>query len=216
MRAIQAVADASEIRILSDSDVGLDRRSWGRACEHVIELLGFGIVALDSRLRIREFNQRAERLMAPLVTGGGVREGAPLPETVDRALRSLWVPGERTTTRSVRIAVPAPLPALYLSCAPEVDIPGISTVAWLREEYVREIDAVDKLSSQYSLSRRDRRLLEQVRAGTSTEEIATKYSWTMATTKTYLHRLFQCVGVHSRAELLVLIEKVRRGGSLGD
>src|SRR5207237_4563745 len=61
----------------------------------------------------------------------------------------------------------------------------------------------------------DFQLISLLRRGHSNKEIAAQLSLTEGTVKTYLHRLFETLGVHSRTDLLALAEAVREGCECG-
>ena len=79
----------------------------------------------------------------------------------------------------------------------------------LRGEVLREDDLVDLLR-RFGLSLRERQVIALVRAGHSNEHVARELGISVGTVKQYLNGVFKTFDVHSRGELVALIERIAR------
>src|SRR5207249_4253679 len=84
-------------------------------------------------------------------------------------------------------------------------------VLHLSKEMRRQSEQIEVLRERYSISGADVQLVKQVLQGRSNREIAAALNFTVGTVKVYLHYLFEKMNVHSRAELLAVIDRIGRG-----
>lgn len=79
----------------------------------------------------------------------------------------------------------------------------------LRGEVLREDDLVDLLR-RFGLSLRERQVIALVRVGHTNEHIGRELGISEGTVKQYLNGVFKTFDVHSRGELVALIEQIAR------
>lgn len=107
-------------------------------------------------------------------------------------------------------AVPLELPSgrrLFVRTKPLVNHRLLVT---LSGEVLRERELLELLHERFELSVRERQLIALLRAGQSNERIAADLGISVGTVKQYLNRIFKTFDVHSRGELVALIERVAR------
>ena len=80
----------------------------------------------------------------------------------------------------------------------------------LRSEVLREDDLFDVLRRRFGLSLRERQVIALVRGGHSNEHIGRELGISEGTVKQYLNHVFKAFDVHSRGELVALIERMAR------
>ncbi len=80
----------------------------------------------------------------------------------------------------------------------------------LRSEVLREDDLLDVLRRRFALSVRERQVIGLVRGGHSNEHIGRELGISVGTVKQYLNRVFKTFDVHSRGELVAMIERIAR------
>ena len=79
----------------------------------------------------------------------------------------------------------------------------------LRGEVLREDDLVDLLR-RFGVSLRERQVIALVRSGHTNEHIGRELGISEGTVKQYLNGVFKTFDVHSRGELVALIERLAR------
>jgi DNA-binding CsgD family transcriptional regulator len=80
----------------------------------------------------------------------------------------------------------------------------------IAREVLREDDLFELLRRRFTLSIRDRQVIALVRAGHSNQDIGRELGISVGTVKQYLNRVFKTFDVHSRGELVALIERIAR------
>lgn len=85
-----------------------------------------------------------------------------------------------------------------------------SLLVTLTGEVMRERELFELLHARFNLTVRERQLVTLLRAGRSNDHIARELGISVGTVKQYLNRVFKTFDVHSRGELVALIERVAR------
>lgn len=78
-------------------------------------------------------------------------------------------------------------------------------------EVVSFVDAVDFLSEEAGLTRREREVFERLARGRNVSHISEELVISRQTTKTHVSRIYRKIGVHSHQELLTLVDSKRAG-----
>jgi DNA-binding CsgD family transcriptional regulator len=189
--------------------------SFGRICAGIVEQLALGVVVCDASLRIVHANAIAAQVMAQLepriAPGARPSRRSRLPQKLERAVVSALrhpVPAVFVRRARVRVEGPQGRSAVDVSAFWEA---GETVVVLLRLESMDSAALFALLRRKYRLSARDARLLRLLRLGRSNDQIAESCGWTRGTVKVYLHALFERFGVHSRAELLWVLDRLGKG-----
>lgn len=80
----------------------------------------------------------------------------------------------------------------------------------LTSEVLRESELFELLHRRFGLSNRERQVIALVRAGHSNEHIGRELGISVGTVKQYLNHIFKAFNVHSRGELVALVERIAR------
>jgi DNA-binding CsgD family transcriptional regulator len=108
-------------------------------------------------------------------------------------------------TRAVRVALPSGR-RLFVRTRPLRD----ALLITLTGEVLREQELFELLQRRFDLSIRERQVIVLVRAGHGNEHIGRELGISVGTVKQYLNRTFKAFQVHSRGELVALIERIAR------
>lgn len=84
------------------------------------------------------------------------------------------------------------------------------------EPFPERRDAIARLAHGWGLSPREEEVARYIDAGVARSQIATAMCVTEETVKTYVRRLYAKAGVHSRHELICLLEGARSKGGCGE
>jgi DNA-binding NarL/FixJ family response regulator len=173
---------------------------WEADLPHVLTQLGVGILVCDASYHI----QTASALGRAILRGAtGAVSGdvlvEPLRSAVEDAALDCW-----WGSRAVRLGSTT----LHVTVVPSRHNPG-GWVVTLRREIVRDDFLRSRLRERHGITTRDWQILCMVRRGRRNREISTELGLTLGTVKSYVHRLFERVGVGSRGELLAAIEQYR-------
>src|SRR5262249_18705954 len=85
----------------------------------------------------------------------------------------------------------------------------------IHEERLDDAALFEALRDKFDLTARDRRVMMLLRQGHDNASVARSLGLTLGTTKVYVHELFTKMGVHSRGELLGVLDRVRKGPARG-
>lgn len=188
----------------------LDQATWGRVAVNILELAGLAVVACDADRTMLAASAPACRLLVRFTDGAKV--GHPLPESLargaDQYLEAAEAAGGRATP--IRVATPDDVTSVFVFAQHVERLGPVTQVVWFHEEVLRDTALLAALQDQFGISARDFRLIQQIRLGQSNREIARTLGLTEATVKSYLHVLFEEIGVHSRMELVACVERIRR------
>lgn len=185
----------------------LQANVMGSLYAHVLARLSIGVVACDERLEVIEANAEGRRLLDRL--DGNDEDPQALPDSIRIAAEN-WFAADAIDQRPCRIESPGGAFALYASFM-RPNVSPIHLAITLRREVMRDDVLLSALRDRFNISTRQYRLIELVRQGCSNREISRSLGLTYATVKNYMHKLFAHLGVHSRTELLALVDRVRRG-----
>jgi DNA-binding CsgD family transcriptional regulator len=167
------------------------------ACDSDHTMLAASTSASQLLGRFADSNHDARKLPASLVCGA------------DDYMAAADQTGRRPTP--VRVASVDDQTAVFVF-AKRLERHGpVARVVWFHEEVLRDTALLAALQDQFGISAREFRLIQQIRLGHSNREVARTLGLTEATVKSYLHVLFEQLGVHSRMELVACVERIRRG-----
>jgi DNA-binding CsgD family transcriptional regulator len=187
----------------------LDAAGWGQLHGQVLDVLRIGVVALTSAVDIVGLTDTAVRLLEPF--GQRQRPGERLRAPIAAAARvslAETFPGRRP--HPVRVAAPDGAVAVYVTAKAVAGPTPVTVLVWLHQEVLRDTALLEALRRRFAVSARDFQLVQQVRLGYTNKQIARNLGLTAGTVGTYLHNLFEELGVHSRAELVALVERLRK------
>lgn len=80
----------------------------------------------------------------------------------------------------------------------------------LSGEVLRERELLELLHDRFQISVRERQVISLLRSGQANEQIARELGISVGTVKQYLNGIFKTFDVHSRGELVALIERIAR------
>jgi DNA-binding NarL/FixJ family response regulator len=172
----------------------------GGIAQLALDRLGYGLVACDRRMVVLTCTGRASRILS-----------ATDPPVIGRALSSRLGRLLREAARTERPARVEPRQggrAAYLSAVEVEGMGAIAFVGWLREEVMRESDLATALRERYELTGRDARLLFLLRSGHTNRQISSRTGWTESTVETYVHQLYDRLGVHTRGAAVALVNEI--------
>jgi DNA-binding CsgD family transcriptional regulator len=159
-----------------------------------LDALDLGVVVCAPALdRVLFANEAARRLLREI--------GA---DHVHPSLRAA-IASSRQLMAAVRLALPSGA-RLFVRTRQIRD----ALLVTLRGEVLREDDLFELLRRRFDLSIRDRQVIALVRVGHSNQHIAEALGISVGTVKQYLNRVFKTFDVHSRGELVALIERIAR------
>jgi DNA-binding CsgD family transcriptional regulator len=78
----------------------------------------------------------------------------------------------------------------------------------LHPDHMTDVELFEMLRERYSLTARDRRLIGLLRQRRTNAQIAAALALTVGTVKSYVHEVFEKLDVHSRGELLALLDRM--------
>lgn len=183
----------------------LNDEQWSLLRAAVLRLDGVGVVACDDTMLVADVDEVARSLLAGIDLAA--QPGDPLPAALAGIARGA-LEGRLLT---VRLSSAAGNAALWARSA-SIPAGTLAAVAiWLHAEVLRDPELSEALRNRYGVSTRDFQLIEHLRAGCSTPEIARRLGLKASTVRSYFQDLFETLGVHSRPELLALVERIRCG-----
>ncbi len=193
----------------------LDDRAVSRLCVALLDRLRIDIVLCSADDEVVYATRRAKEILRRFGDGAPFRTGQRLPAAVREAARTYLLRHDQSPPprRVPPIALTAPDGAAHVavSCLAVAELPPVALVVRLTEERVELAEVLDAMRARHRLSARDQRLIRSVVETRSVREIAAANALTYGTTKVYLHDLYRRLGVHSRDDLLRLVDRVRRG-----
>ena len=187
------------------SDHAVEPSSWTRVLERVLDSVHVGVIVCDRRRRALAFTPAARAIVAQLWTDASLAAAAKLPDAVVRT-----VAGFDDEAGRARVEAPHGRAAIVWS-VPVPELPSSAQVICLREEVTRDDELHAVLRSRFSLSRRGLQIVTLLVRGMSNKEIASELGLTASTVKTYVHQLFEVVGVRSRHALTAVVGRIRTG-----
>jgi DNA-binding NarL/FixJ family response regulator len=163
----------------------------------VLDALGIGVIACDPEYRLLAASGPARTILSRVAPS---TPSDRLPEAIAAVLHGEDQWPVKVTMAGQTIAI----------WARRVELGWASRVVWLTVDGAPgDLDAA--LRRRWHLSRRQLDLVHQLRRGYRNQEIAAHLGLTCSTVKSYLSHLFDALGVRSRGEAIVLIERVCRG-----
>jgi DNA-binding CsgD family transcriptional regulator len=166
-----------------------------------------GIVTCDRRMHLTACTPVARGL---LERSWGFRAAAPgikLPAQLAHAVADL---------EDRNVATPLPLrvetnagPVVYVWTVRVHELPPSSLVICMREEVRRDEELHSVLGSRFKLSARNVQIVSLLTRGLSNREIAEELGFTASTVKTYVHQVFELMGVRSRHALMTVVDRIR-------
>jgi DNA-binding CsgD family transcriptional regulator len=169
----------------------------GAVCISALEHMGVGLIACDDSLAMLAATPTATRLLAELRADDG-----GLPATVRAAAESSLVRGRARWVESGDGR-----PGLFV-VATRVDLAPATVAIRLHPDHMTDVELFEMLRERYSLTARDRRLIGLLRQRRTNAQIAAALALTVGTVKSYVHEVFEKLDVHSRGELLALLDRM--------
>jgi len=150
-------------------------------------------------------------VLGPLLPAGCC-PGTPLPKPVADAAISYASLNDHSQPRRrlPPIRVPNADGALCVASKKIEDLPPVAIVLRLHKDELHDYELLESLKARFDISARDWRLITLLRQHLNNQQMAVTLHLTPGTVKVYLHRLFETFSVHSRGELLSIIDRVRR------
>jgi DNA-binding CsgD family transcriptional regulator len=192
----------------------LDDTALPKLCMRVLEHMSIGVVACDNDLVVLAATPTATRLLVDFTDGAATIVGAPLPEPIRQAANAYLEQSYATGRRRVnphRVESGHDSAALYVASKRILGLRPATIAVRLHQERLADSELFEALQEKFDLSARDRRLIALLRQRHSNAVIAETLHLTLGTVKVYLHELFEKLDVHSRGELLAVLDRMRKG-----
>jgi len=192
----------------------VDDSALATLCRRVLEYMSIGVAACDDELVVLAATPTATRLLKEFEPPAAPVIGSRLPEPIRQAAILYMQRSESSGRRRVmplRLESNVSSHAVYVA-SKHIDQLRPATVAVrLHQEHLTDAELFEALRAKFDLNRRDRRVIGLLRQRLGNAEIAAALNLTLGTVKVYVHELFEKLDVHSRGELLAVIDSVRKG-----
>jgi len=202
--------------LVTDETCTIQDAALGAACVHACEHMCVAVIACDPGMRVLAATPRARALLSELV--GSDLTGNDLPPAVAEAARAYLKRADNShyaRVAPVCISMPGGARAVYVASTriehPPPATAPLAVAVRLQEDGFSDPDLLAALCRDFNLSARDRRLIALLRRGDSNSRMAESLGLTAGTLKVYLHELYEKFDVHSRWQLLALLERLLVG-----
>jgi two-component system nitrate/nitrite response regulator NarP len=193
----------------------LDDSALGTLCQRVLEHMNLGVIACDDALTVLAATPTAQRLLAELASDSPSVMGARVPEPVLAAaldcLARADEDGGRRRIVPLRVESPDGEKVMYVAAKRVAGLLPATVAIRIHQERLSDAELFESLARKFDLNARDRRVLVLLRQGLKNGAIAESLGLTVGTVKVYVHDLFEKLGVHSRGELLAVLDRFRKG-----
>jgi DNA-binding CsgD family transcriptional regulator len=194
--------------------LAVDDSALATLCMRVLEYMNIGVVACDDDLVVLAATPTAARLLKDFDPSVGAVIGERLPDPIRRAAIVYMQQSESSGRRRVaplRLESNVSRQAVYVASKHIDRLPPATVAVRLHQEHLTDVELFEALRAKFDLNARDRRLIALLRRRLGNAEIAAALKLTVGTVKVYVHELFEKLDVHSRGELLAVIDSVRKG-----
>jgi len=177
--------------------------------------MNLGVIACDDALTVLAATPTAQRLLAELASDSPSVMGARVPEPVLAAaldcLARADEDGGRRRIVPLRVESPDGEKVMYVAAKRVAGLLPATVAIRIHQERLSDAELFESLARKFDLNARDRRVLVLLRQGLKNGAIAESLGLTVGTVKVYVHDLFEKLGVHSRGELLAVLDRFRKG-----
>jgi DNA-binding CsgD family transcriptional regulator len=171
--------------------------------QRIIEELEMGIFVCDSDLRCVQYANPDAVEFLRAFGGASAPLGRALRDLIAESLR------EAVSDRFPRAARAVPARgARYCLRAKYLSRGGSRILVNVARHVDREQETLALLRGRFSLSAREIEIVRWIHAGFTNDQIARRLKLSLGTIKQHLARIFTSVGVHSRTQLLAVLQQV--------
>jgi DNA-binding CsgD family transcriptional regulator len=183
------------------------QKAFAQVLQRTLGLLGVGVAICDERLAVIAGTDLAREIFDRFAPPR-FQLGQRVPAALARAVTDTLAAGSATSPPAVRVETPDGRDAVYASALPAPEIAARALALCLRKEGQRDEVLRRLLQARFAISARELQLIASLRRGYSNDEIGVALGIQQSTVKSYLRDLFEKLGVHTRVELLALVDRL--------
>jgi DNA-binding CsgD family transcriptional regulator len=191
----------------------LDDAALGTLCLRVLEHMNIGVIACDDDLNVLAATPTAQALLSEL--DGAPALGKRVPEPICAAACSCLERADEVAGRRrivpLRVETSDGKKVMYVASKRVSGLAPATVAIRIHRERLSDSDLLESLARKFDLNARDRRMLVLLRQGMKNGAIAESLGLTLGTVKVYVHDLFEKLSVHSRGELMAVLDRFRKG-----
>ena len=173
--------------------------------------MNIGVIACDDDMNVLAATPTAQAIVSELDGALGERVPEPIFAAACSCIERADEAAGRRRIVPLRVESPDGEKVMYVAAKRVAGLLPATVAIRIHQERLSDAELFESLARKFDLNARDRRVLVLLRQGLKNGAIAESLGLTVGTVKVYVHDLFEKLGVHSRGELLAVLDRFRKG-----